>query len=509
MPVEVSTPAELDAVRNDLAESYVQVAGIDLDVSPYNTGEGWEPIGNWTDQVSFDGTYDGGGHRIDNLFIDRDSLSGVAIFGYIESGAEVQRFRMGDVDVTGFARVAGPVGRSFGSMSRVRVESGTYSGGSQVGGVVGTNQGPITRCRADVACSGSGDHIGGLVGFNSSAITESVATGNASSSGGSNVGGLAGWSSGGSIADCYARGNATISGAGARAGGLLGRVDGGTTERSYATGAPTAMSGAGGLIGHVQSSTLVSDAFWDTQTSGTASSDGGTGKTTAEMQDIDTYTDTATTGLTTAWDMVAIGEYNNETWAIDDGNEYPVLGWERDELIIGSVRVTGAHSVSHMTGGVIAGGNIDAPGAKTDADASGAVVVSGDAHAPGTRSTGRSIAIVGATHKPSIAAPGTISPAMASGIVGADHKASVVYPGATSVAAVTGHPVVTIFGDGAGAGTRSVAAAAGIVGATHKASVAVPGAASAADATGRTISPQPAWIRSHQQSALMGAGVLT
>lgn len=62
--------------------------------------------------------------------------------------------------------------------------------------------------------------------------------------------------------------------------------------------------------------------FWDTQTSGQATSDGGEGKTTAEMQ-------TASTFLQAGWDFV--GESVNGTeniWAICEGQDYPKLAWQ-------------------------------------------------------------------------------------------------------------------------------------------------------------------------------------
>jgi len=55
---------------------------------------------------------------------------------------------------------------------------------------------------------------------------------------------------------------------------------------------------------------------------------GGTGKTTPEMMEFDTFTDTETVGLDEPWDIVLIGSYVNEIWYIDDGSDYPRLGWQ-------------------------------------------------------------------------------------------------------------------------------------------------------------------------------------
>ena len=67
---------------------------------------------------------------------------------------------------------------------------------------------------------------------------------------------------------------------------------------------------------------VLTSSFWDMQTSGQSWSDGGTGKTTAEMQ-------TAKTFLDAGWDFV--GETANGTedlWWILEGKDYPRLWWE-------------------------------------------------------------------------------------------------------------------------------------------------------------------------------------
>jgi hypothetical protein len=68
------------------------------------------------------------------------------------------------------------------------------------------------------------------------------------------------------------------------------------------------------LVGNNNSS--VNNSFWDTETSGQATSAGGTGKTTAEMQTESTFTDAG-------WDFTTV-------WDIEDyfGINYPFLRWQ-------------------------------------------------------------------------------------------------------------------------------------------------------------------------------------
>ena len=64
----------------------------------------------------------------------------------------------------------------------------------------------------------------------------------------------------------------------------------------------------GGRVGRNDDGT-VTDSFWNTQTSSQTTSEGGTGKTTVEMKQINTFAN---------WDFV-------ETWGIEDNQTYPFL----------------------------------------------------------------------------------------------------------------------------------------------------------------------------------------
>ncbi len=132
------------------------------------------------------------------------------------------------------------------------------------------------------------------------------------------VGGLCGWNSG-TISQCYTTGSVTGYW---NVGGLCG-WNSGTISQCYATGGVTGGGWVGGLCGDNGGTVL--DSFWDMETSGQTDSSGGTGKTTAEMKNIQTYFDAG-------WDFV--GEITNGTtetwympwWAVG----YPMLGWQND-----------------------------------------------------------------------------------------------------------------------------------------------------------------------------------
>jgi hypothetical protein len=66
-------------------------------------------------------------------------------------------------------------------------------------------------------------------------------------------------------------------------------------------------------------------SFWDREASGQTTSDGGTGKTTAEMQ-------TAKTFLDAGWDFVdETANGTEDIWWILEGQDYPRLWWEPGE----------------------------------------------------------------------------------------------------------------------------------------------------------------------------------
>jgi hypothetical protein len=104
-------------------------------------------------------------------------------------------------------------------------------------------------------------------------------------------------------------------------GGLLGWNEG-SVSYSYSTGVVSVKDYVGGLVGHNRAT--VSNSFWDTQTSGQSTSDGGTGKTTAEVKNIATFAGAG-------WNIAAVapGERNMAyAWNIVDGQTYPFLSWE-------------------------------------------------------------------------------------------------------------------------------------------------------------------------------------
>jgi len=303
---------DLHAIRDDPGDNYLLMNALDSTTAGYterasptaNGGKGWQPIGSFNasyDPVDpFTGTFDGQGYEIRDLFIDRPDEDGVGLFGAVV-GAVIENVGMVDADVTG----------SWG-----------------VGGLVGYNEyGTVSNSHATGSVDGDYD-VGGLVGYNEDGtVSDSYATGNVT--GTYDVGGLVGQNDEGSVDNSYATGSVDGD---YDVGGLVGyNEDDGDVCNSYSTGSVDGVDDVGGLVGYNKGGT-VSDSFWDTQTSGQDTSDGGTGKTTEEMMDIDTFTDAETEGLDEPWDIIAVDNSNERDtgyiWNIVDDVTYPFLSWQ-------------------------------------------------------------------------------------------------------------------------------------------------------------------------------------
>jgi len=215
--------------------------------------------------------------------------------------------------VTGNYYVGGLVGWNDGTV-RYSYSIGSVAGEWDVGGLVGSNYDTVSNSYSTGSVTGN-YYVGALVGGNEGTMSNSYSTG--SVTGNHYVGslvGINGWD--GTVSNSYSSGNVTGD---EYVGGLVG-VNFGTVSNSYSSGNVTGDEYVGGLVG-VNWGGTVSNSFWDTKTSGQATSAGGTGKTTAEMQDIATF-------LGAAWDICAVapGATNPAyTWNIVHEQTYPFL----------------------------------------------------------------------------------------------------------------------------------------------------------------------------------------
>lgn len=250
----VKDAVQLQAIQANLAGTYALSCDIDASgTSIWNNGQGFLPLGDDTliPAQSFTGTFNGFGHTITGLYINRPATNYVGMFGGC-GGALIENVGMVDVNITG---------------------------GFQTGGLVAHTGGTISKCFTTGTVTGTDNTVGGLVGLSAGTTINSYST--ATVSGIQFVGGLIGANYGAAsvVSNCYSAGHVTGSGS------------------------------VGGLSGYNAGS--ITGSYWDTQTSGQASSYGGTGRTTSQMMDQATFA---------GWNFAS-------TWNITQGASYPYFTW--------------------------------------------------------------------------------------------------------------------------------------------------------------------------------------
>ena len=223
--------------------------------------------------------------------------------------------------VTGDMYAGGLVGQNEGGDVTNSYSTGSVTGDDIVGGLVGQNMGGIISNSSSIGSVTGDAFVGGLVGENLGDVSSSYST--SSVTGSVYVGGLVGqnWDT---VSNSYSTGNVTGS---VYVGGLVG-VNPDNVNNSYSTGSVTGNDYVGGLVGSnylLGNNGTVNSSFWDTQTSGQTTSDGGTGKNTTDMQDVTTFSGAA-------WDIIAVGGSSERNpayiWNIVDDETYPFLSWQ-------------------------------------------------------------------------------------------------------------------------------------------------------------------------------------
>ncbi len=290
---------------------YELTADIDLDVSPYNTGEGWEPIGDSTGRYT--ATFEGNGNVIDGLMINRGH-DYIGLFGALGAGARVRNLGLTDVDIT-VQRPASGSHRRIGSLAG---ENRGWVDAVYARGSIGVGPGTTTVA-----------FVGGLVGSNtqwsgqirnSSAGVDLKQTGTDGNVSG--VGGLVG--SSGSLAAIrasFATGDVTM--ASSSAGGLVGQNNPlGTIVASYSVGAvaltsPSSTLPVGGLVG--TNNGTVTDSYYDRAASGQSDTGKGTPKSTSELKSPTGYS-----GIYENWNIDLDGDgTGDDPWDFGNARQYP------------------------------------------------------------------------------------------------------------------------------------------------------------------------------------------
>ncbi|MBD0687626.1 hypothetical protein CGA22_24275 [Pseudomonas sp. PSB18] len=347
--------AELDAIDSTgLGGKYALAQNLDASGTSYTSAL----VGDSNN--AFTGTFAGLGHTLGNLTIDASGASNVGLFG-LANNSVIRDVGLQGGSVAGDTHVGALAGQSQNSVISNAYATSGVSGNLYVGGLLGWSQGDtISDVHATGSVSGE-NSVGGLVGLGAgSKLTRGYATGNVTnmSVAGNNFGGLMGHDLFSTISNAYASGSVTGNYAdndpdspsfgtsynADNVGGLVGSADGsmisnayasgsvsgsdavgglvgqatnvGTTiSKTYATGSVIGSTDVGGLVGVKNGSTSVTSSLWNVETTGQASSAGGTGFTTTQMMQA---------GGFNGWDLASSGG-SSAVWRIYEGHTAPLL----------------------------------------------------------------------------------------------------------------------------------------------------------------------------------------
>ena len=242
-----ATALDLQGMNGGLSTRYALGSNIDASAtSTWNAGAGFAPVGDAT--TKFTGIFDGLGHTVTGLTINRPSTDFVGLFGYT-TDSTIRNVGLVGGNISGAMSVGGLVGYNNNGTISNSYNTGNISGTgafANVGGLAGGSSGTIGNSYNTGSVSGTYG-VGGLVGDQYGTITNSYNTGNVSGTGEfSSVGGLAGSSwAGATISNSYNAGGVS----GDRdVGGLTGNSRG-SISSSYNTGIVRGNVGVGGLAG--------------------------------------------------------------------------------------------------------------------------------------------------------------------------------------------------------------------------------------------------------------------
>ncbi|SIR91323.1 hypothetical protein SAMN05880566_1431, partial [Janthinobacterium sp. TND4EL3] len=260
-----TTGNDVQGMQANLSGNYVLGSNIDArGTSGWDGGKGFAPIGS--DATPFMGTFDGLGHEIVGLTINRPDVP-VRMFGNIGAAAAVRNLSFSGVSVAGSVATYSSTYAGIGALAAVNngkidnvYSSGAVSGSGYVnlGGLVGINGGTISNSRVSGTVVSAGDPgpggygaAGGFVGLNAVGGLIKNSSSSATTSSTRYVAAGLVVNNSGAISDSYATG--TVNAGGNYGGGLVS-FNNGSIDNSYATGAMNGTGSAGGLVGTNNSS---------------------------------------------------------------------------------------------------------------------------------------------------------------------------------------------------------------------------------------------------------------
>src|SRR5690554_5510375 len=204
-------PRLVNGQMQRLCRGYELKADLDFDTNSdgkidekdtyWNDEAGWLPIGNNSSGNAFRAIFEGNGHVIRNLYINRPNASYIGLFGYANN-ATIRRVGLTGTltQITGYSNVGGILGYGTATHLQGVFASGALSSANtstaSMGGVAGelTSNSTLEDSFSIASVTAKNDLVGGLVGYlSNSAINRTFSTGRVFSDSTSFVGGLIGY----------------------------------------------------------------------------------------------------------------------------------------------------------------------------------------------------------------------------------------------------------------------------------------------------------------------------
>lgn len=175
-PYRIATAEQLAKVKDYRDKSFILVSDIDL-----SSCGNWDPIGTFNmesddpeksepakSSLAFVGRFDGDGHTISNLTVNRPDAFGVGLFGFVIGDAaspSIRNLTVRNADVKGACMVGGVVGVINGRIADIKLTGVNKVEGYRigaVGGMVGMGYGAIENCTANASVTSNGKGMQGL-----------------------------------------------------------------------------------------------------------------------------------------------------------------------------------------------------------------------------------------------------------------------------------------------------------------------------------------------------------
>ena len=218
-PYRIFNAEQLNQVRNFTSSNVYFSLEADIDMTDWiaenNPRQGWLPIPN------FNGTFEGNGHKITNLMINRPTTDYIGLFGNITG--RIYNVYVLNANYVGNDYVGGIA--AYGGYINGCIFQGKIKGSDYVGGICAYTKSYIENCYSFIELEGH-DYCGGIVGYIDKGTLSEDYCHAISIKGNRYIGGIAGYTS--------FRGTVTI-------------------DESYTTGNIAGSSCIGGIIGKYES----------------------------------------------------------------------------------------------------------------------------------------------------------------------------------------------------------------------------------------------------------------